>query len=177
MPKGMYPRNQEYRQIMSRAKMGMKMPPFTDEHRKNMSEARRGMKFTDEHRRNLSIAHAGIKLPPFTAEHRRKLSEAQTGKTGELSPSWQGGKSFEPYCELFNDEKKEEIRNRDNRVCRLCNKSELLNGRRLDVHHINADKMQGCNGKKWYLAALCRSCNSKKDTTEKEFLIVSNAIL
>jgi len=44
----------------------------------------------------------------------------------------------------------------------------------LSVHHIDADKMQGCNGKKWYLCVLCRSCNSRPDTVEKEFLIVTN---
>ena len=87
---------------------------------------------------------------------------------------WEEYVSFEPYCRLFNEKKKEEIRNRDNRVCRLCNKNEILNCRRLSVHHIDGDKMQGCNDKKWYLASLCLSCNTKKDTIEKEFLIVSN---
>lgn len=95
--------------------------------------------------------------------------------TGNLSGNWQGGKSFEPYCHLFNEEKKEEIRNRDNRVCQLCGKSEILNGQRMSVHHVDGDKMQGC-GKGWYLITLCRSCNSKPDTVEKEFLIVSNLI-
>jgi len=95
-------------------------------------------------------------------------------QSGERSPAWKGGISFEPYCPAFNDEKKEEIRNRDNRVCQLCGKSEILNGQRLSVHHIDGDKMQGCNGKKWCLASLCVSCNSKKDTIEKEFLLISN---
>lgn len=71
---------------------------------------------------------------------------------------------------------KEKIRNRDNRVCVLCGKSEIENGERFSVHHIDGDKMQGCNGKKWYLASLCKLCNSKKDTIEKEFLIVSKTI-
>lgn len=87
---------------------------------------------------------------------------------------WSGYVSFEPYCDKFNFRLKEKIRNRDNRTCQLCGKSELLNGRRLAVHHIDGDKMQGCNGKKWYLGSLCMSCNFKKDTIEKEFLIISN---
>ena len=31
-----------------------------------------------------------------------------------------------------------------------CGKSEILNGERLTVHHIDADKMQGCNGKNYH---------------------------
>lgn len=96
------------------------------------------------------------------------------GKTGPESIAWRGGSSFAPYCYLFNEELREKIRNRDNRVCQLCGKSELLNGgKRLAVHHIDGNKMQGCNSS-WYLCALCNSCNSKADTVEKEFLIVSN---
>ena len=104
-----------------------------------------------------------------------KISATMIGKyMGENSPNWQGGKSFEPYCSRFNHQLKEQVRNRDNRTCILCGKGEIQNGERLTVHHIDGDKMQGCNGTKWYLCALCRSCNSKPDTFEKEFLIVSN---
>jgi len=106
-----------------------------------------------------------------TARTKAKQRAALIGKN---SPHWQGGKSFEPYCSRFNEPFKEQIRNRDNRICVLCGKSEIQNGQRLSVHHIDADKMQGCNGKRWHLCALCRSCNSKSDTIEKEFLIVSN---
>ena len=106
----------------------------------------------------------------FSKEHRAKLSATQTGKNNH---QWQGGISFEPYCPAFNDQLKEKIRNRDNRTCVLCGKGEIQNGERLSVHHIDADKMQGCNGKSWYLCALCNSCNSRPDTVEKEFLIVT----
>lgn len=104
-------------------------------------------------------------------EYRTKMSAMMSGENG---PNWKGGVSFEPYCHKFNDQLKERIRNRDNRTCILCGKSEILNGRRLAVHHIDNSKTQGCNGEKWYLCALCHSCNSKSDTVEKEFLIVSN---
>ena len=117
----------------------------------------------------------------FSEETRRKISAAKKGKnhpmygrTGEKNSNWRGGTSFLPYCPAFNSRLKESIRNRDNRTCVLCGKGEIQNGRRLSVHHINSDKMQGCNGKSWYLCALCRSCNVKPDTVEKEFLIVTN---
>lgn len=107
-----------------------------------------------------------------TEETRRKRSAAFQGLSLD---EWNGYTSFEPYCSLFNIELKEKIRNRDNRVCVLCGKSEILNGARLSVHHIDGDKMQGCNGKKWHLVALCKSCNSKSDTLEKEFLLVARS--
>ena len=104
-------------------------------------------------------------------EVKAKISAHAKLRVGEKNANWRGGVSFEPYCPLFNNEIKEKIRNRDNRTCVLCGKSEIQNGQRLSVHHIDADKMQGCNGKSWYLCALCRSCNSSPDTVEKEFLI------
>lgn len=88
-------------------------------------------------------------------------------------PRWQNGKSFEPYCPLFDDEIKEKIRNQDNRTCVLCGKSEILNGRRLAVHHIDGDKMQGCDNKKWYLCSLCMVCHKKIDVVKNEFLLIA----
>jgi len=108
----------------------------------------------------------------LSKEARKKISAKLQGiKLNE----WTHFVSFEPYCYRFNFEKKEEIRNRDNRVCQLCGKSEIENGRRLSFHHIDGDKMQGCNGRSWYLVSLCLACNSWKDTLEKEFTIVVNS--
>lgn len=103
-------------------------------------------------------------------------SKSCAGKSrfGETASNWQGGKSFEPYCEKFNEVLKESIRNRDNRRCLLCEKSEILEGKKLAVHHIDGDKLQGCNNKQWALVTLCQSCHSKSTTIEQEFLIISN---
>ena len=162
-----------------------------------------GKTISEEHRGKMSASMTGENNPmkrqetrakvsaSWTPEKRAKLSEAKTGKThseearakisaamsGENSPSWKGGISFEPYCYKFNHAKKEEIRNRDERFCQLCGKPEILNGEKLSVHHIDGSKTQGCSGEKWYLCALCRSCNSRADTLENEFLIVSNLSL
>lgn len=81
--------------------------------------------------------------------------------SGKNNPSWLGGKSFEPYCPKFNNQKKEDVRNKYNRKCLVCGKDEKTNGRKLDVHHVDYDKDQGCDGKKWELVPLCKSCHSK----------------
>lgn len=87
--------------------------------------------------------------------------------SGELSKSWKGGVSFEPYCPKFNKLKREEVRNQYNRKCYLCNKEEKDNvtktGKKfkLSVHHIDLDKGQGCNGKQWKLVPLCIKCHRK----------------
>jgi len=152
-----------------------------------------GKKFTEGHKRRMSEAKIGNRHPLYgkthSSETRRKISESKKGKKkseehkqkisaarqGISLEEWMGYTSFAPYCHLFDFELKEKIRNRDGRKCVLCGKSEILNGRRLSVHHINGDKMQGCNGKPWYLCTLCQSCNTKTDTLEKEFLIVANS--
>lgn len=115
-----------------------------------------------------------FKTYPHRADARFCSHECYSQISAEKTANWQGGKSYEPYCHLFNVERKENIRNRDGRVCQLCGKSGIENGERLSVHHIDGDKMQGCEGKGFYLCALCRSCNSKKDDDVKEFLIVAN---
>jgi len=139
---------------------------WTPEMRAKISALKTNRVVSEKTRAKLSAAHTGKTL---SEEHKAKLT---AGRMGENNANWQGGISFEPYCPAFNDRLKESIRNRDNRTCVLCGKSEIQNGERLSVHHIDGDKRQGC-GKSWYLCALCRSCNVRPDTIEKEFLIVT----
>lgn len=77
----------------------------------------------------------------------------------ERSHLWRGGKSFEPYCSAFNRRLKEDIRDAFGRRCYLCGTPE--NGKRLDVHHVDYNKSQGCHGYKWALIPLCHSCHMK----------------
>lgn len=92
-------------------------------------------------------------------ETRKKMSDAQKG---EKHYNWQGGISFEPYCEKFNGEFKEYIRRKFGRVCFLCGKTEEENGRRLSVHHLNGNKNCGCDGDKTcQFVPLCVSCHRK----------------
>ena len=83
------------------------------------------------------------------------------GKSGEKSPRWKGGISFEPYTYDFNPKFKEVIRKRDNHICQLCGLLEkgckILYGRKLSIHHIDYNKKnsfpQNC-------ITLCVKCNS-----------------
>lgn len=105
-------------------------------------------------------------------EFERKTSEMKEGNgrfcsrscasKGKNNSAWKGGVSFEPYCEKFNEEFKEYIREKFDRVCFLCQKTEEENGRRLDVHHVNYNKNCGCDDDEaCQFVPLCVSCNVK----------------
>ena len=87
-------------------------------------------------------------------------------KFGENNSNWKGGISFNPYCEKFNNIKKEEVRNEYNNCDYLtgihrdiCNKDKNGKIRELDVHHIDYNKMQGCNDREWKLIPVSRYHN------------------
>lgn len=75
----------------------------------------------------------------------------------ENNYNWKGGTSFKPYCWRFNKLLKKQIRERDNRICQLCGKTEEENHQKLSVHHIHYDK-ENCYPD---LISLCCICNSK----------------
>lgn len=154
----------EYRERLTGKNNPMYGRSHTEEARAKMSAA-----WTPERKAKLSAAWTGKTL---TEETKAKISAALTG---ENAPNWKGGISFEPYCPMFNNKIKEAIRNKWNRSCAHCGKSEILNGARLTVHHVDSDKMAGCNGKKWKLIALCRSCHHKLHNHERfECLVLVN---
>jgi hypothetical protein len=88
-------------------------------------------------------------------------SEFKDKISGKNNSQWKGGVSFEPYCSKFNKERKEIVRNNYERVCANCGKSELQNGAKLSVHHVDANKMQGCRNTKWFLVPLCKVCHGE----------------
>ncbi len=94
---------------------------------------------------------------PLTEEHKQKIRNNSVSQSGDKNPNWQGGISFLPYCFRFNEKLKEEIRNRDNRICQECGKTESENCKKLSVHHIHYDK-ENCYPD---LITLCFSCNNK----------------
>ena len=63
------------------------------------------------------------------------------------------------YCNKFNESCREHNREKYDRKCFLCGELESENGRKLDVHHIDGNKDQGCNGHDWKLTPLCMSCH------------------
>ena len=84
-------------------------------------------------------------------------------QTGENSPNWQGGVSFEPYCSKWNNHFREYIRNKFNNKCFICGKTEVENGRKLSVHHCNYSKDCLCNieDTTCQFVPLCISCHVK----------------
>lgn len=109
---------------------------------------RMGSHLTNEHKNRLREYNLG-KHP---SESTRKLwSKIRKGKQcGNLHPNWNGGSSFLPYCAKFNNQKKDEIRKRDNYQCQhpdcLITQLEnlILYKGKLHVHHIHYDK-PNCN--------------------------------
>jgi len=81
---------------------------------------------------------------------------------GNKHHNWQGGIQFLPYPSKFNDELKEQIRRRDNYICRLCGVTNeehiLIYGYELVPHHIDYIK-KNCD--KNNLVSLCIQCNSR----------------
>jgi len=148
------PMSDESKQKLSESKKGKHSSPATEFKKGEMSGENHpnyGKKASDELKEKLSKAHIGI-------------------QARENHPNWKGGISFEPYCSKFNTQLKEYIRDRDNRTCQCCGKSEENDGRKLDVHHIHYDK-ENCDPD---LTALCISCNSmvnqNRDLWEEYFM-------
>ena len=151
----------EQRKRMSEATKGQ---ICSKETRKKLSLANKGQKRSDEFKRNLSKAmmgkNKGERSAWFGKKHSKetlvKMSKANGGKN---NGSWKGGYSLEPYCQKFTYKLKEKIREKYSRRCFLCGKTEKENHRKLDVHHIDYNKNQGCNEHEWKLVPVCISCH------------------
>lgn len=111
--------------------------------------------------RKSSAALTGIPRLPFTDEWRQHLSEAHKGQV-----AWNKGMGeYNPYPDEFNEELKEEIRERDGRICQRCSLSEAENIRlyrhKLSVHHKDHNKQNN----KWdNLISLCAVCHGRVET-------------
>ena len=81
------------------------------------------------------------------------------GLMGEKHPLWNGGSSKLPYHFTFTKRLKQQIKERDEFRCLLCQISEDL-----VIHHINYDKMN-CNPTN--LVTVCRSHNSIVNSKRK----------
>lgn len=122
---------------------------FSDEYRRNMSIAAKNRPI--ECRIHLAQLHIGKKA---SDETKKKMSDA---RRGDKHYNWQGGKSLEPYDANFNARLKEFIRDLFDRKCYLCDKNEVENGNKLDVHHINYDKL---DVRVLNLISLCHRCHT-----------------
>lgn len=90
----------------------------------------------------------------------------QESLCGPKSHAWRGGKSFEPYCPLFNREFKERVREYWGRKCGICGASEI--GRKLHVHHVNYDKETCCNDNIPLFIPLCHRHHSMTNNGDRD---------
>lgn len=122
-----------------------------------------GKHHSKEVRQQMSASHTGKGYEEIFGKER--ASEIKRIKSismrGERNCNWNGGKSFEPYCEKFDDTFKESIRDKFNRVCFLCQRTEEENGRKLNVHHVNYNKDCLCDDTECEFVPLCNSCHIK----------------
>lgn len=126
-----------------------------------------GKNHTDVSKQKNSLAHIG---KPSQKKGTRQLSTS-----GENNPAWNGGTSFEPYCHKFTKYLKEEVRERYERKCLNCGKTENDNiapskrKKKLAVHHVDYDKQQGCKKPKIKLVPLCNSCHGRTQKDRKHW--------
>ena len=80
---------------------------------------------------------------------------------GSKNGNWKGGITEQKYCYKFNNSFKEYIRDKFNRTCYICGKTEDELDRKLAVHHIDYNKSSICNGKEFAFVPLCHSCHAK----------------
>lgn len=149
--------------------------PHTEETKKKMSETRKrlgiippsakGKIMSDRQKQRISKSRTNNQkvIKALTGrecspETRKKISEAQSG---DKSPHWKGGISYQPYPDDWNETLRNSVRQRDGYTCQECGiHQDELGGRfkKLDVHHIdyNKDNLDPNN-----LITLCKSCHSK----------------
>ena len=72
------------------------------------------------------------------------------------------------YCELWCEDLREYIRDKYNRVCFICGRTEEENGQKLDVHHVDYNKQCDCDGTECKLVPLCRSCHGHTTFGDRE---------
>ena len=114
----------------------------------------------------------------YIEEHLSGENHPMFGKYffGENNSNYKGGISFLPYCEKFDNDLKERVRDFFNGCCYVCGIGQSELGQKLDVHHVNYNKMVCCNDVKPLFVPLCRSCHAKtlKDREYwEEFFTVS----
>ena len=128
--------------------------------KKKQSDAYKYVKQTDAAKKKMS---AGRKGKPWTEAQKKKLSATLQGIPYD---EWESFASKSLYCPKFDETCRESNRDKYDRECFICSKSEKDNGQRLSVHHVDMSKNQGCDGIGWKLIPLCRSCHAKAHGAE-----------
>lgn len=90
--------------------------------------------------------------------------------SGENAPNWQGGISFGKYCPKFNNVIKQYIRDKYDNCDYISGLKDYICNpfRKLDVHHIDYNKEQGCDDHEWRLIPLSRT-NHTRTNANRDF--------
>ena len=147
---------------------GVKRRSLRDANKKFSTEIEK--EICNMYERGLSTLKIGEKYKCDNGTINRILRYYQVpirNRKGENHPNWKGGISFEPYCELFNEEFKERVREFWGRKCGITNISEEENGCRLSVHHINYDKQTCCTKDIPLFIPLSKSMHAKTNKNRK----------
>lgn len=164
--------SEDTRKKMSESHIG-KRP--TDATKKKLSEALSGENHpmygkhhSEEQKKKMSESHRGEKShnygKRFPEETKKRMSAAKQGIAYE---DWEQYVSDSPYCPAFNEECKESNREKYGRKCFICGMPESENidsagkHKKLFVHHVDMNKLQGCNGHTWKLVPVCMHCHTQ----------------
>jgi len=161
------PMSEEQKMKLSKAHTGKVL---SNKHKEKLSLSFTGRVFSEEHKMKIGIAnHNRVQ----SNETRQKIRDARMGKTaseetkkrmskdrrGDKNPCWRGGVATLPYCNKWTREFRERVRTFFGHRCVECLSPQ--NGKLLDVHHVNFNKMSCCDNTKPLFVTLCRSCHAK----------------
>ena len=132
----------------------------TVEYRRKMGKIKLGNTTSDEAKLKISEANTGDKHYMF-GKHRSEEARIKQSCTlqGIDVDEFDGFVKGSLYCNKFDEKCRESNREKYGRTCFLCGKTEEENGRKLDVHHVDMRKSQGCDGEEWKLVPLCKVCH------------------
>lgn len=136
----------------------------TEETKQKLRLANIGKTLSQEHRQKMSIARKGRIITPL---HRYKIGIALSG---DKSSTWNGGSSFEPYCQKFTNRFKERVRAFFGYQCQECGYVWKYGETKLAVHHVNFKKDSCCNGyTKPLFVPLCSGTCHVRTNFNREF--------
>jgi 5-methylcytosine-specific restriction endonuclease McrA len=153
---------------------------FKKGHKKIENSFGKGWKHTDESKKKLSLSHKGKK--PWLGKHhteetknkirlfnigRKNTEESKDKIRGKNNINWQGGKSSEEYGVDWTDSLRKSIRERDSYVCQKCGIHQSELDKKLDVHHIDYNKL---NLDPKNLITLCRFCHLKTNLNREYWI-------
>lgn len=171
--------DEEYKErVVEKIKQNREWDGHSEETKKKISESLTGRSLSEETKEKLKGKTEGEKNGMYgktgsdhpmggntiSEKHKQKISESNSGvgngmygKTGEDHPRFQSEKE---YGESFTYNLKEFVREFYQRKCQLCGKDGNNSERRLDVHHMDANKK---NNNLNNLFPFCRSCHQKME--------------